>query len=148
VGVDVSQHVCDKLSKKYPEHKFFQRDFNQDALALTGCFDTILMAAVLEHLKAPQLLFRQLGSYLLPGGQIVITTPTPLGGLVHTVGSKVGMFYTEAANEHEAFYTRASLTSLAEGSGLMMISYKTFLLFGNQLAIFVTKNDQDTGGAS
>lgn len=135
VGVDIAPRAVEWLQKNYPNHHFYQRNFENQEIDLDIEFDTILMAAILEHLASPDLLFQQLKKCLKPNGKIVITTPTPLGGFIHTVGSKLGLFYAEAADEHEKFYGFTDIEEVTSKSGFEITKYEKFLFGGNQLIL-------------
>jgi 2-polyprenyl-3-methyl-5-hydroxy-6-metoxy-1,4-benzoquinol methylase len=135
VGVEISDRILAWLTATYPQLTFYKRDLEGDELSTPGTFDTILIVAVLEHLKNPTSILTQVPNYLKPRGKVVITTPTPLGGFVHTLGTPLGLFYPEAAGEHEKFYTRDDLQTITRTSGLQVVSYSTFLFGLNQLLI-------------
>ena len=122
-----------------PQYPFYQRDFNNARLELPGRFDTILMLATLEHLQTPENVLCQLPTYLNPGGQVVMTTPSPLGHRVHRLGARLGLFYREAADEHHTIFTRGSLAVLLESSGLRVTHARVFELGGNLLFVCQAK---------
>jgi 2-polyprenyl-3-methyl-5-hydroxy-6-metoxy-1,4-benzoquinol methylase len=135
VGVEGFAKIMCWLRANYPEHEFHQRDLNQDALALDGQFDTILMLAIIEHLKNPDELLAQIPSYLKPDGKLLITTPSPAGDAIHKIGARIGMFYKEAANAHATILTREALQTRVQRNGLKIVKYQRFLLGGNQLFV-------------
>lgn len=96
-------------------------------LLLDQKFDTVGISAVLEHLKNPDHLISQLSQYLKSGGQILLTTPTPLGGVLYTLGVFLGLLYREAQQEHEVFHDKKKLTVLFEKHGLYISYYQRFL---------------------
>jgi 2-polyprenyl-3-methyl-5-hydroxy-6-metoxy-1,4-benzoquinol methylase len=133
VGVETNPQTINWLEKKFPEHTFYQRNLDLEPISIDEKFDTIIMTAILEHLKKPEFVMAQLVRYLNPNGKIYLTTPTPLGGILHSLGSRLGLVYVEAANEHETFFDRKSFHPLAKASGLKIGFYQKFLFFGNQL---------------
>jgi SAM-dependent methyltransferase len=59
-----------------PEHvEFIQADLDQGLPPLDGRFDFILCADILEHLRAPQLLLRQLRASLARDGRLLASLP-------------------------------------------------------------------------
>lgn len=141
VGVDQAEAPLSYLRSHHPNYEFVQRDLNNDLLLLDSKFDTIVMSAIIEHLKNPEHIISQLPEYLKVDGTVLLTTPTPFGGLVHTLGAYVGLFYREAQQEHEAFFDLQDLRRLFEQNGLYVAHYERFLLGGNQLVIGKLKTD-------
>jgi ubiquinone/menaquinone biosynthesis C-methylase UbiE len=98
-------------------------------------FDTVVMSALLEHLKSPEIALKNLRRFMRSGATLVLTTPTPLGGKLHWLGSLAGLVYAEAAEEHVKFYNYTALKSLLEGSGFHILHYEKFLFGLNQFLI-------------
>jgi len=116
--------------------EFLLGDISQDDNALpSGAFDTVLMAALLEHLKVPAAALRQAHRVLKPAGRLVLTTPTPLGGKLHWLGSRLGLTFPEAAEEHERFFDYDALARLFDETGFALENYERFLLGLNQLVV-------------
>jgi ubiquinone/menaquinone biosynthesis C-methylase UbiE len=95
----------------------------------------VVMAALLEHLKTPRAALGEAQRLLKPGGSLVLTTPTPLGGRLHAWGSHLGLTYREAADEHEGFFDHVGLKHLLNGVGFSCECYERFLLGMNQLVV-------------
>jgi len=134
-GVDLNPRAVERLDEKYPQHEFLVCDFDRQPLTLKRSYDTVVMLAVLEHLAAPDALIETIRLVLKPGGRLVLTTPTPFGNRIHAVGSRLGLFYLEAAQDHKLIYNRRSLRQLLERHGLRILLYRAFLLGGNQICI-------------
>ena len=116
--------------------RFLLGDIAAGQIALPpASFDTVVMAALLEHLKIPVAALRETRRLLQPGGSLVLTTPTPLGGKVHAWGSHLGLTYREAADEHEGFFDYEGLKRLLSEGGFTLELYETFLLGMNQLVV-------------
>lgn len=116
--------------------KFVLQDIEEDGWShRMGYADTVVMAAVLEHLKDPLAVLRQAYQLLEPGGNLIMTTPSPLGGKLHWVGSLLRLTYPEAAAEHEAFYDQGGMQLLLSKSGFKIVHYRRFLLGLNQLIV-------------
>jgi SAM-dependent methyltransferase len=133
LGVDRHAGILDWLHANRPGHTFLRRDFDTAPLDLPGRYATILMLAVIEHLKEPDLLLRQLPALLEPDGLVVLTTPTPLGDRIHRLGARLGLFSTHAVNEHETIFDQASLAAIVNLCGLRPVAYRKFLFGGNQV---------------
>ncbi|MFC2054070.1 class I SAM-dependent methyltransferase [Chloroflexota bacterium] len=135
VGVEINPKFNEWLKDNYPQHAFYQRDLETDKLILNSKFDTVLMIAVLEHLHNPDNVLKQISSLLKPDGKLVMTTPTPLGGKIHTIGARIGLFYKEASDQHEGFYNRDQISTLLSKYDLEITGFELFLSGGNQLVI-------------
>ena len=135
LGVDQLFPVQQWFNSKFPEYRVEILDLESDSLEVCLQFDTIVMTACLEHLRNPNHIFGQLPQLLKSNGKILITTPTPLGGKIHAAGAKIGLFYQEAAEDHEVFYNRETLRELLSRHGVIMVEYSQFMFGSNQLAV-------------
>ena len=118
------------------EAKFLLGDIAAGETSLApASFDTVVMAALLEHLKFPDAALRETRRLLKPGGSLVLTTPTPLGGRIHAWGSHLGLTYREAADEHEGFFASEGLKRLLNEERFNCELYERFLMGMNQLVV-------------
>jgi 2-polyprenyl-3-methyl-5-hydroxy-6-metoxy-1,4-benzoquinol methylase len=125
-----------RLSGSTLQGEFLQGDIGEQVIQLAPeSFDTIVMAAVLEHLRSPDWALKQAHRLLKPGGRLVITTPTSLGGKLHWLGSLFGLTNREAAEEHERFFNARSLKALLRRNGFNLERYERFLMNLNQLVV-------------
>jgi SAM-dependent methyltransferase len=92
--------------------------------------------ALIEHLSEPGQLFRDAGRVLPEGGRLILTTPHPLGRKVHDFGGKLGIFSSDASEEHEEFLDKRMMKRLAEREGFELVRYRRFLFWMNQVAVF------------
>jgi 2-polyprenyl-3-methyl-5-hydroxy-6-metoxy-1,4-benzoquinol methylase len=132
LGVDVDQHSLDLARARYPAHRF------QHELPAAGeNFDTVACLAVIEHVAEPARFLADLGARLAPspGACVVLTTPHPAAGWLHTAGARVGLFSRHAAEEHDDLLDRARLAELALACRLRLARYRRFLFGVNQLAV-------------
>ena len=136
VGIEADPTVFRWLKKTYPNHTFLQRDLDTDQLELNQAFDTVVMLAVIEHLKRPENILQQISTYLKPGGKLVLTTPSPIGDQIHQIGARVGIFSKLAMDDHETIFNQKTLTALAANHQLAPVVFRRFLLGGNQLFVF------------
>ena len=113
---------------------------------IAGSFDTVVMAALLEHLKSPAVVLMTIHRLLKENGRLLITTPTPLGGRLHGVGSHLGLTHPEAAQEHEQFYDFGSLEPMLLNGGFQIEHYERFLLGLNQLVVAGKKSSERPAG--
>ncbi len=135
LGVDAYKPVIAHLTERYPGRRFLCRDFEREPLAISEHFDTILLMAVIEHLSKPEQVLAELLPLLQPGGHLVLTTPTPFGNQIHHLGSRVGLFSKEAAEDHKFIFDQRSLETLLTRCGFQVIQYKRFLFHQNQLCV-------------
>lgn len=136
VGIDAVAGAVRLSQQRYPQHTFFQRDMGREPLQLDDrLFDTILMMAVLEHLHLPGETLRDVRRSLAPNGNLLLTTPSPLGDWVHRVGSRMNLFYPEHVVQHVKIYDRRMLCDLLVGSGFEVVTFRHFELGLNQLAV-------------
>jgi 2-polyprenyl-3-methyl-5-hydroxy-6-metoxy-1,4-benzoquinol methylase len=142
VGIDGNPTLIRRLRERRARHSFYQRNLDTMDLDLPQTFDTIVILAVVEHLSQPERLFRQLPLYLKAGGRVLITTPSPLGHRIHTLGARVGLFSQEAAEDHKTIFTLATLCTSLNLSGLAVLHQRLFLLGGNQLCVSAAQKAQ------
>jgi SAM-dependent methyltransferase len=128
-GVDRDLGSLQAASKKRPQHIFSQFLPDEDG------FDTIVLLAVIEHVENPSEMLKELRARLRPGGRIVVTTPHPSFGWVHTLGARIGFFSSEASEEHESLLGLEGMRRTAHEAGLRLTLYRRFLLGANQLFI-------------
>lgn len=102
-------------------------------------FSKITMLAVLEHVD-PELapvLFSEFKRILQPGGEIIITTPTPFGKtILDFLAFRLGIISKAEVSDHKKYYSKQDLRLLAEKTGLRLRHYSTFQFGGNSLAVF------------
>ena len=89
-------------------------DLDQPLAKLAGEFDVIVYGDILEHLKNPLAVFRQLNQYLVPGGQIIVSVPN-IAHLYVRLKLLAGHFdYMDRGimdRTHLRFFTRATFRS-------------------------------------
>lgn len=130
LGIDRDEKSLEIASNKFPHHHFT----SSLPESHTG-FNTITMLAILEHFSDPVSEVNRLLGFLLPGGQIVLTTPHPRGGGIYTIGSLLGIFSRSAHDEHNKLFTRKDLLKMAKSLNLQFQHYSKFLFGYNQLCI-------------
>ena len=133
LGVDRDSPSLAQAKEIYRGHTFLS------AIPASSEFDTILLLAVIEHLKNAELLIADILSHLAPDGRLVLTTPNPKLEWLHNLGADVGLFSHEAAEEHENLLDQRELQKLANKLGMDCVCFEKFLLGANQLAVFRRK---------
>jgi SAM-dependent methyltransferase len=140
VGVDVNPRMIEWLARSFPTREFYIADVEKGNIKLgRRRFDTLLLVAVIEHFAAPVSVLRDLIGYVREGGQVVLTTPTPVGHRVHRLGARCGIFSSDAASEHFSVLDRAKLEFLFESVGLTLGTHRLFQFGMNQLAVVVKR---------
>jgi 2-polyprenyl-3-methyl-5-hydroxy-6-metoxy-1,4-benzoquinol methylase len=141
IGVDQDADSLNEAKTRFPEHRFeMVTDFSiWVSRPQIEKFDTIVMLAVIEHLKKPQAVLRNLSRMLTKEGRFVLTTPCPYFEKLYTSGTKLGLFSKHANEEHETLVDFERMTTIAEGCDLRVSTYKRFLLWANQLFVLTKK---------
>ena len=135
LGVDILDEAITKAKKVYPTHKFILlKDVEQFKLSV-GKYDTIVVLAVLEHLKNPHSFIMELIDHLEEEGRIIITTPVPFSDKILHFGNKFGLFSQEAHEEHENYFDKSTLSSLISECALKELHYEKFEFGLNQIII-------------
>ena len=137
LGVDIDTESIDIARGDHPSHSFIliEKGDMSPIREIRRSFDTIVLLAVIEHIKEPVPFLRELSKYLDGAGEIVLTTPHPIGRVLYEAGASVGVFSIHAAEEHEKMLGKRDLTELIDKSGMKMTLYRRFLFFHNQLVI-------------
>lgn len=129
LGVDIDEESLKNARKRYLTFRF------EKEIPKNEKFDTILLLAVIEHIKDPETFLKEVKQVLMPGGQIILTTPHPLMEKIHFWGSKIRLFSAYANEEHKGLLDYEGLKKKATRAGLIIYDYKRFLLGANQLFI-------------
>lgn len=136
VGVDFNEIVLARQRELFPQHEYHQCDIDQELLPLGDRrFNTVLMVAIIEHLANPGWVLDQVADHLHPEGRLVITTPTPWGERIHSVGARVGLFHRHAAEEHKDAFNGRRLKTLLTTHGFSIERYQPFEFGANQLVV-------------
>lgn len=134
LGIDVDTPSVDEARRLWPQHQFqVLTDFEQSPP--TEGFDVIVALAVIEHIPQPATWLREFRSLLRPGGRILLTTPHPYFGWIHSLGASVGIFSREAAEEHQDLIGKRRMQEIATAAGLRIVEQRRFLCGANQLFV-------------
>jgi 2-polyprenyl-3-methyl-5-hydroxy-6-metoxy-1,4-benzoquinol methylase len=136
VGVDSCEPHIEMLRERYPEHDFYTWDLNQGLPALPQRFDTVLILAVLEHIKDAEGLLEECHRHMEPGGRCVITIPTPFGEKVHAFLERLSLVNPEVEEAHVKVYRLQDLERIAKEAGCEVIKHKRFQLGCNRLFVY------------
>lgn len=129
LGVDFDKESIQTAKTRYPNFRF-DLDVSE-----AEKFDTIISLAVIEHVSNPASLLKKFRVMLKPDGFIVLTTPHPTFEWLHTIGAKVGLFSSEANEEHEELIDSTIMQEFSALVGLRIVEYKKILFGANQLFV-------------
>jgi 2-polyprenyl-3-methyl-5-hydroxy-6-metoxy-1,4-benzoquinol methylase len=136
VGIDINKDVIELARKTYHHQKNIKFYTLEEFEYKKQFFETIVLAAVLEHVNNPNQLIHTLKCCLSSEGRLIITTPTPLADRILKIGSKIRIFDKEAAEEHKQLFTREDLMDLSSQLNFSVLYYERFELGLNQLVVF------------
>ncbi|MFH0955504.1 MAG: class I SAM-dependent methyltransferase [Candidatus Micrarchaeota archaeon] len=132
VGIDPKPAV-------HPDFTFYQAS-GLDDLSDLGLFDSVCLLAVIEHVHEYDRLIQNLSKSLVPGGRLVLTTPTPAGDKVHRFFSGLDVASTDAKDDHFHIFTLSELSALLLKNGFEIEHKSLFFLGLNQVIVGKKKN--------
>ena len=135
IGVDGQSKIVDWLKTNHPAYQFLCYNLDNDQLFFDKKFDTIVMLAVIEHLANPDNVLSQIPDLLKDGGLLILTTPAPVGDIVHQIGAKIGLFSKHAVEDHEIIFTLNIIKPYLIRNSLDIKKFRRFLFGTNQLFI-------------
>ena len=120
IGIDKPGAISDGFP---PTATLIPADLDSGLPPLTGTFQFILCADVLEHLRDPAKLLREIRAYLAPGGKLLASLPNS-GNLYFRLNVLMGRFPQHDRGlfdrTHLHFYTWATWVNLFTKSGFMI----------------------------
>ncbi|MCP4613441.1 MAG: class I SAM-dependent methyltransferase [Planctomycetes bacterium] len=129
LGVDSDIYSIQIARQNLPQYIF------NPTIPKSEMFDTVVLLAVIEHIREPISFLKMLKLKLLPKGKIILTTPHPFFNFVHILGAKAGIFSKEASEEHQLLLNHKKMELVALNSNLSIDEYKHFLFGTNQLFV-------------
>lgn len=90
-------------------------------------FDYVTMLAVIEHIKKPGELFKDIRRVLKPNGKLVITTPKKTAEIL------INLYSPDIKDEHEIYYDLKTIKELAAANNFRLAGHHTFILGLNQV---------------
>ncbi|MBE0659205.1 MAG: methyltransferase domain-containing protein [Bryobacteraceae bacterium] len=130
LGVDIDAGTIESARRRFPRHQFLLGGIDDGRR-----FDTVVLLALIEHVKQPATFLAGLAQRLAPGGRIVMTTPHPAFRRVHDWGARIGLFSAAAAEEHESFLGLKEVQAIAAEAEIRLVDYRRFLFGANQLFV-------------
>jgi len=125
VGIDINEEIIRQVRKIYAKKenvKFYTLEEFKNVREMR--FDTVVLAAVIEHIENPLELLSTLRRVLAKEGRIIITTPTPFANKILAIGSKFRIFSREAFEEHKVLLKRDDFVRIAEKVELVLEHYE------------------------
>ena len=114
VGIDIDKKVIESAKEVNAERKN-AKFYSLDEFENKNCkFDTVVLAAVIEHLENPVQTLIKLQKYLQDGGLMIITTPTPKANKILMIGSKFKLFSREALEEHQDLLNKSDFLRISK----------------------------------
>ena len=138
-GLDVSGPALERARRRFPEHTWLRAAAEPGALPREA-FDAITLIHVLEHSLAPTILLGTLGSWLRPGGILIVEVPNgelyfsrfysvflespkPLiGAMLRSRGRRVPFTPRGFYPYHLSLFGPGSLRAIAEKAELEVLS--------------------------
>jgi len=129
-GSGKKQSLRKYLTKNY-EYCGVERDYDP----IKGKYDTVVMAAVLEHLDNEIEILEMLKSHMNKGSLLIITTPTSKSKKVLDILALLRLVDPENIKEHNYYWNEDELRGIAHKLGLKIDRYKKFEFGFNQIVI-------------
>lgn len=130
VGVD--PHVEQSVS---PDVEILPGSFPGEPRFADGCFDCVMLLAVLEHVSEPEAVARECHRVLAAGGRVVLTVPHPLVDRILDVLIRLRLLDGMELGEHHGF-DPGSTVPLFEGAGFRTLVDQRFQVGLNRLFVF------------
>jgi 2-polyprenyl-3-methyl-5-hydroxy-6-metoxy-1,4-benzoquinol methylase len=113
VGVDHNKHSIDKINNE-GLIGFVAKDFTKSKYAKKGRFDSMLLAHVIEHMKASEAneIIKSYLPYIHKGGKVIVICPQKKG------------FASDKT--HITFYDRRKISKLLTSLGLEVVKKQSF----------------------
>lgn len=117
VAADVSAVALERARARLPGTRTVHLVPDEPLPFEDGCFDLVLCAETIEHVRDIQTLLSEVRRVLRPGGRLALTTPSHgrLTGLLVVVGGFERRF--DPLSPHIRFLTRRSLSALLDALG-------------------------------
>lgn len=109
----VTDNICiDWTNTSHTLHLDYKFDLNNEIPLESSIFDTILITDVLEHLHAPEILFREMSRLLRPNGKLILGVP-----FIYRIHDEPYDYYR---------FTEFSLRMFCKRNGMKIISLEPY----------------------
>jgi ubiquinone/menaquinone biosynthesis C-methylase UbiE len=115
-----------KIEKRYGLDKLLGDEVTDKLDFQDNFFDYVTMLAVIEHIKEPELLLKEIHRVLKPNGKFIFTTPKKQAEFLFRLYAK------DIDEEHETYFDVEKIKKLA-GNMFELVGYKTFIFGLNQV---------------
>jgi len=124
-AIDISAGQIAENAARFPGITFRQHDVAECFPFADGAFEVVWCSEVLEHLFDPAYALREMHRCLRAGGRLLVTVP--YHGRFKNI--LIALFKWDVhfapGNPHIRFYTKRTLSRLAEGAGFESLRLKT-----------------------
>ena len=127
VGIDHAEDVVRELQSRHPHLRLRACDIEdvERAVAEWAPFELVLFGDLVEHLGNPGRALDAVRSVLVPGGELILTTPNAFG-LPNYLRFVTGRF--REGDDHVASYNKHTLRNLLERHGFVVERVLTALV--------------------
>ena len=125
-GLEISAAEAD-----YARDTFGIELLRGDLSVVTEKYDTITSFNVLEHVKQPTELLKEMSSQLLPGGLLVVTTPNP--SCIHRRLRGLHKWNMVCPPHHINLFTKTALSEMLVREGFDVLEYSTLSTYINSV---------------
>ena len=124
-AIDISSAQIAENNQRFAGIKFLQHDVAEQFPFADATFEAIWCSEVLEHLFDPAFALREMHRIMKPGGRLLVTVP--YHGRFKNVLIALFKFdeHYVPSNPHIRFYTKRTLSTLAERAGFSAVRTKT-----------------------
>ncbi len=90
-------------------------------------FDHVVLLAILEHLRRPEMIVKEAYRILAPGGSLIVTSPVPLSKNILRLLLLTPFFDDEEeASKHKGYFSGKALKEIFLDAGFVNITFKKF----------------------
>jgi len=135
-GIGIDKKVNDmKLDKT----KLIKMELDKDLLLPSESVDCITLLAVLEHLEYPNRILKECHRILKPGGNLILTTPTPFSRpILEFLSFKLNVVSPIEIADHKNYFNSIQLTNiLKKECGFENVIAKTFQFGLNNFVVAI-----------
>ena len=128
VGIDISvKHNSDR-----PNTKLIKHNLNNKLLFDDEAFDVVISLATLEHLEDPLITFSEIYRVLVPGGLLLLTTPSTYAKpILELLSFKLHLISKQEIRDHKNYYNKITLQKYCQQTRFTFSQHEYFQFFMN-----------------